>query len=354
MIRFKMIFILSLIITVHNYSQDAFDLNVSNEKITVASQNLILDTFVIYRSHINIDDIALASPVLGTYQRSASTYSFTPIVPFTDGNKYTLWLNEETLHYFTVGVPDNYDYLTVDKLFPSSQHIPANIIQWHLIFNKSVQSNDVYDHIFITDNKGDTIDQAIYHLDFPFFDDQNTQLTIHSEPYKKTGQMSQETGFMIGQTYTIHITNGLTDEKGIPMKESWSSNFSITDPDLSILQVNNWKVVNPIVNTLLPLEIQTGDLLDLVSTLHNIEIYNRETLEKVNGILSLENEESEIVFTPHLPWVKGEYEIRIYDLISDVAGNKYDKLFDEGIFTLTRADRYSEKGEHRSLYFEIK
>ena len=80
-----------------------------------------------------------------------------------------------------------------------------------------------------------------------------------------------------------------------------------------------------------------------------IQVFDKQG-NQIEGLVSLQSQESQWVFTPETYWKPGDYIIRVNTLLEDLAGNSLRRLFDVDIKT---DQAYYTEDEYIELRFSI-
>ncbi|MEB3346499.1 Ig-like domain-containing protein [Aquimarina gracilis] len=310
-------------------------------------------SFKVYKGELSEKNVHTATPILGSIISKKESSRFTPLIPFTFNQKYTVVYNG-VVDYFEINPPKDYERLSIEAIYPSSRKLPSNVLKWYIRFSKSIDQTNPYDHIHFLTASGDTIRKAILNLENALISEDRKLLTVWIDPGRqKRGLIpNQQLGavFEEGKEYSLVITQEFKDKEGIPLKQNQIHQFIITTSDRKQPNVNSWKIRSPEVGTISELKIDFKEQMDYGSMLNRITLLNPDK-KKVTGDLKLIKNESTLVLKPHKPWIKGEYEIVIDSRIEDLAGNNLNRLFDTKIVDETSKD--IDKAFY-SLFFSIK
>jgi hypothetical protein len=304
----------------------------------VAADSLVLvfdplkqSTPEFYRGDILQEDLGRQSPILGNFESKGNRLVFKPTVPLNLGQSYTM-VCEGQLEHFQVDLPDDYQRLEVEAVFPSAPEVPANILKWYLRFNRPVSPVSIYQYIHFTHQNGDTISRAVLPLTNALLNDAGTQLTLWIEPGRQKRSLgpNEKLGavFQENHSYQLSIAKALKDQNGVSMLQDWKVNFTTTSADRQSPGLNDWTLNVPNKNTNDALIIDTKDQLDFASTLAALRCIGKDG-RPVNGDFHLLENEQIISFIPSVNWLPGTYKIILAASLEDLAGNNLNRLFDQ-------------------------
>ncbi|MHA7057378.1 Ig-like domain-containing protein [Aquimarina sp. M1] len=303
------------------------------DQIVIKKTGSTTASIKVYRGEISKDDLHHSTPIIGKTVITEKEVRFIPLIPFGWDEKYTVIYNK-TIVYFSLPIPKNYEFLTVSKIYPSVTWLPANLLKWHIKFSKPVSTIQVYNYIQLVGATGDTLTRAILPLENVLVSEDGTVLTIWMEPgrQKRGLKPNQQLGeiFKNGESYHLLISREIKDNKGVPMKAGFNHNFKITTADRVKPNIDEWKINLPKINSLSNLTIKSTEPLDYGSCIDNVTVIDNQQLE-VKGSWKLLDNETVLSFTPLEPWKKDNYQILFGPTIEDLAGNNFNRLFDNKI-----------------------
>ncbi|KAA1243906.1 Ig-like domain-containing protein [Aquimarina sp. RZ0] len=332
--RIYIFFIILLIYhTSEMFAQTPLDFTFSQNEIIVPRRNAPFDELKVYRGEISGDKLFSTNAILGKIVTEDIQLRFIPVIPFGQHQKYTLFY-DGIIDYFTINIPNDYTYLTVQSIYPSDKMLPANLLKWYVRFSKPVNEAFIYDHIQFINARGDTLHNPILHIENALLSDQNTLLTIWIDPGRQKRDLSPNIKlgavFKKNNSYTLIISKKLKDHQGIPMQQNFNHQFNITEADRIQPNIDFWKIQTPKADSKADLIINCEESLDYGSSLEGVLLTN--SIEgTVPGNWKLIDHESVFVFTPADTWRSGRYTISFDKNIEDLAGNNLERLFDSDI-----------------------
>ena len=273
------------------------------------------DMLMVFRGHLTPFEIKNAQPVGGNISRTANSVKFTPILPFLTGNRYSLqW--QDKYYYFKIGAPNDYIFLKVNNVYPSSPDLPANIKRWYVKFNKNLDPESINNNIVITTSSGDTLDYAFNSFDMGSKENQLLKLTAGNERL-----------FKPGHSYHLTISGRIRDENGWSMRQDWKHTIHIKSEDITPSDPADWSIEQAKIASRMPIKIQCDKSMDYISFIAGIEILSPSG-EVLKGRWTSSSNEKNFQFAPNLPWQEGKYAVRIKDTVEDISGNYLSPFVD--------------------------
>jgi hypothetical protein len=305
----------------------------TNIQVQIKSGNNI-PQITVYRGYLSRNQLEKHNPIIGKTSLEGTTLNFKPLVPFSKILKYTLALDDD-LHYFELGLENNYNFIGVKNIYPDNKDWPANILKFHILFDKPVSITNVYDHIYFLDAEGNQLSRILLDLGQAITDSEQKSLTIWIEPGRQKRDLGPNqilgTPFEVGKAYKLIIEPSIKDKNGIPMRQPFSKDLIISDPVRTMPDPSNWNIILPENNKIQPLTIDTKTAYDFKSV--QAHVFITYDLKVIKGILRYSDQTNTITFLPNLPWTKGIYKIHVNGIIEDLAGNTPQRLFDTDLHT---------------------
>jgi hypothetical protein len=286
----------------------------------------------------------------GVYDVHTTAVSFTPRFPFSKKAEYTATFhtNALTLNYNEIYLPKSDAHsmtLTffgaveqqpdpaVLAVFPSADVLPENQLKFHIQFNSSMATGEIYNRVKLINSKGKIVEKAFLLLDQELWDNEMTVATILLDPGRiKRGlrpNMEMGTALKRNEKYTLQIDGGWRDVNGNLTKQGFQKVFTCSEPDRSMPDHESWDVLSP-VSSVSPLLIELREAMDFVILPESFIVLDGLG-HKVSGKFELRQNESTVAFTPDVEWKDGDYTLYINPLLEDLAGNNLNRLFDEDI-----------------------
>ncbi|TSE11414.1 Ig-like domain-containing protein [Aquimarina algiphila] len=332
------------------FSQTSPRFSFGKTRLTITDEFNLSNNLKVYRGQISEEELDRTHPILGTIQIDELELHFTPLVPFGWNQEYTFIYNN-TIEYFTLEIPEAYNYLAVEAIYPSAKSLPSNLLKWYVQFSHPVNEVHVYDYIRFINNQGDTLSRTTLSLENALISEDGKLLTVWIEPGRQKRDLipNKQLGpvFENDAMYQLIVLKNIKDRQGVSMQKDFTHLFKITYADRIQPSMGSFKILPPENND--DLVIFLGESMDYGSTLNSMKIINAEKQE-IYGEWQLTNNESTLIFTPKHPWKKGQYQVLIDSRLEDLAGNNLNRLFDSGVSILDKKQLCDEY----KLEFSIK
>ncbi|WP_299241533.1 Ig-like domain-containing protein [uncultured Aquimarina sp.] len=329
---FKILLVLISLMQVMYAQQSSLEFTFSKNKVLIKKDKLPEGRIVIFKGEISEDKLDSSTPILGKTIKTQEGILFTPVVPFGWNQKYTLVYNH-IIEYFKLTIPENYEPLSVTKIYPSATILPSNLLKLYIQFSKPINTTSIYNHIRFINHAGDTLSKTILPLENPLISDDKTVLTLWIEPgrQKRGLKPNQQLGPVFNkETYRLIVTKNIKDNNGVSMQKDFIHSFSIGDTDRIKPTIDDWKIDIPKTNSTSKLLIRCNESMDYGSVQDNIYIVD-SSMQEIKGTWQLLEQETILSFQPIELWKNGYYQILCNPEIEDLAGNNLNRLFDKEI-----------------------
>jgi hypothetical protein len=286
----------------------------------------------------------------GIYEIFERSVSFTPRFPFASSVRYVaeVQLEELTKNYNEVYLekkdaqPLRLEFSPiivtgptpeVVRIYPSLDVLPENILKFHIVFNTSMTRGDIMNRVKLLDDQGNLINKAFLQVDQEFWDHDMKIATILLDPgrIKRGLRPNREMGlaFTAGHKYKLIIDGEWKTSDGHVLKKSYVKEFASRGADRKKPHLNEWKI-NPPRSANNNLNITLEHAYDWVLLSDGIRIIDSKGHAVKGSIITGENEFA-LSFEPEAPWKDEEYTVLINPLLEDLAGNNFERLFDEDL-----------------------
>jgi len=275
----------------------------------------------------------------GQYERTAAGVRFAPLVPFTRGRRYAVWLRNKQLYELTIPALDAADKPRLQAIYPSTDSVPANLLKIYLRFSRSMREGQSARYVALLAANGDTLHGVFLDLQPELWNTDRTMLTLWLDPgrIKRDLQPNRRLGAPLhrGGQYQVVVSPNWTDALGAPLGKPVTKSLTVIQRDSLSPVVTSWSIRVPKSGTQQPLVVAFGESLDyylLTETLHVL----RADGTAVPGTWRIGQNETQGQFTPTLDWTAGRYRLRIENRLEDLAGNNLIRLFDRDITQRSR------------------
>lgn len=278
-----------------------------------------------FRVSVAGKDIAMP----GSYEVAGSTVRFRPRFPLQDGMAYEArWGTVTGTH--TVPKVVRTATARVERMYPSSDTLPANQLKLYLHFSVPMSRGEAWRRIHLIDDAGKEVALPFLEIEEELWDREAKRLTVLFDPGRiKRGLVPHnEVGpaLVEGRKYRIVVDGEWPDAHGTAMAEGFVKAFTVVPADRTPPTLSGWKVAAGA-----SLTVDLPEPLDAALLQRLMWVVDAKG-ERVDGEVRLENEETRWVFTPAVAWTPGNYQLVVGTILEDLAGNRIDRPFDVDSF----------------------
>ncbi len=269
-------------------------------------------------------------PIFGKVEIDDTGFTFTPIVPFTPGLEYDVYLKDR--HLARCLVPESVATTYLKHFYPTADTLPENLLKIYLEFSQPMGEGYSENHMLVTSGR-DTISQIFLPLQPELWDSTHKRLTLWLDP----GRIKRDLGpnsmwgtpLTEGKRYTIHVSRAWKDRLGRPLIRDFSKTFHVGKPDRNRPSISEWSIAVPSSNSMEPLIIDFGQPMDYSLLQECLRIFLSENEIPVS--IDVSQGESRIYLHPSEKWRAGGYNLKVASRLEDLAGNNLNRLFDRDI-----------------------
>lgn len=269
--------------------------------------------------------------IFGSYTDTGQGLRFTPLIPFTPGLKYRLWIRGKQSDIFEIPAPDSADAPLVTAIYPSGDTLPENLLKVHLYFSQPMREGQSGKYVFLIKNNRDTVEAAFLDLQPELWNPERTMLTLWLDPgrIKRDLQPNQRMGtpMQAGTRYKIAVSGDWESAGGIRLSSPSEHTFVTTQKDSLSPVPSHWQFPIPQAGTRSPFTIQFKKPLDY-SLLQEVFIIKDASGEAIQGKWQVSGAETQCTFEPRQSWKPGQYRLQIENRLEDLAGNNLTRPFD--------------------------
>lgn len=288
------------------------------------------------------------TPMLGEYATAKEGIRFSPLIPLSPGKQYEVFFKKKQIGRLSVPLPDTADAPRVVALYPSNDTLPGNLLKIYLLFSSPMREGEALRHIYLLDERTDTIPDVFLDLQPELWNEERTALTVWLDPGRiKRGLIpNQRLGnpLKAGARYTVVVNDSWKNGSGLPLKQVFTKSFFVAGRDDASPQPGQWQMRLPSAGTLQPLQIEFNEPLDLFLVQETLQVVNKQGT--IQGRITLTNKETGCSFQPAHPWQAGRYRLQVAAYLEDLAGNNLNKLFDRDV---TRQPKKEEAVAERAF-----
>ena len=292
----------------------------------------------IFQVHVESEDVRAAiglPPISGIYRVDNYCFHFLPKFPFEPGVRYRATFTpvgqKAVTSTFEIPLVKREPATVVAHIYPTADVLPDNLLKFYLYFSAPMSGGHIYEHIHLTNEKGDAVELPFLEIDEELWNSDMTRLTLFLDPgrIKRGVKPLEEIGPALqgGKQYTLTITRDWVDATGTPLKQSFEKKFTVVASDRDAPDLSQWKISEPRAGTRDPLKIDFSDPMDHALALRMIQI------ENVPGSAKITNHEKTWTLTPAEPWKAGPHRLLVQTTIEDLAGNNIGKPFEVDLFS---------------------
>jgi hypothetical protein len=272
-----------------------------------------------------------STPILGQYELTTDKIVFTPLIPFTHGKTYNVFVNGKLVEEIEIPTEIVVAVPSVAEVYPTRDTVPENLLKIYIEFSQPMKEGEALQHIALIKNDRDTLPDVFLDLQPELWNKDRTMLTLWFDPgrIKRDLQPNLKLGPPLtkGNKYTLLIKKEWEDQEGTQLMEGFRKNFITTQRDSILPDVLDWDITVPSAGTKHSLIIDFKQPMDYLVVKNAIHILDKNKKE-VFGTYDVDHGEDHLAFIPDSAWVKGDYYLQVEGRLEDLAGNNLDRLFD--------------------------
>ncbi|NBV35454.1 MAG: hypothetical protein EBR81_17115 [Proteobacteria bacterium] len=276
--------------------------------------------------------------MLGRYEHTGCIVSFTPRIPLAHGGSYRAFLRVgggETFLDYSPPAPEQKAPPRVVNIYPSASVLPANHLRFYICFDRSMRGGrEVFKHLSLVDDAGREINAPW--LEDEIWDDKSNCLILYIHPgrIKRGVDLRESAGPVLreNQDYSLMVRGEWTDLEGNKLGCDTIKKFRTAGEELGRVDLGDWKVNAPAVDTCDALTLVLGKTLDYRGVLSGLTVRGPGG-QPVDGRISVGTDEKTWSFTPFRPWLAVGYWIDVSPDLEDVAGNTPLRPFDRDLLS---------------------
>lgn len=333
--------------------------NVHIEEVNYENEKAMSVTFAtkmdVERIRVFVGEESQTS-VIGVIVSVKGKHNFTPVIPFTPGQTYTLRKkNTEVLAIFSIPERERTTAVQLVAIHPTLDTVPQNLLKMYFEFAQPMQEvGNALDYITVTNTTDGQKVQPFLRLESELWNSERTLLTLWLDPGRiKTDLIpNREKGLplMTGKRYIIAVDSSWNSKTGIPLEKKYTKTIVVGPRDDEKPDISSWKLRLQDATVGKKLYIDFGESMDAFLAKETMRVYDAN-VEEVKGEFKLENNSSRLVFTPVKHFITGDYEVSIQSKLEDLAGNNLNHLFDTD---LKKAPNQKTSKAVFSIPFEVR
>ena len=311
-----------------------------------------------------VKDTASTPPVIGRYALSRDRVRFEPRFPFAAGVAYRVEVDTTgrrggplLTHRFALPWVAHARTTRVTGVYPSAGRVPSNLLRWYVETSAPMEPGNALQHVHLMDEAGREVQGAFLALDQELWDPSRRRLTLLFDPgrVKRGVRTNVESGapLVAGRRYRLAIDDGWTDGNGAQLASGFEHAFDVGEADRRSPDPNRWRLTTPPPGTRVALQVSFGEPLDHALAARTLTVLDAGGTP-VPGSMALAEGDSIWTFTPAVPWVTGDYSLRVVGALEDVAGNNIVRVFDVDRRTDSAGVDRAVAGSTRSVPFRVR
>jgi hypothetical protein len=271
--------------------------------------------------------------MFGAYTRNDTAVIFHPVIPFTRGLHYEIWVNEKLTEEIIIpGLPAN-EVPRVVGVYPMQDTVPVNILKIHIHFSKPMQEGQASQKLILIKNNRDTVNSAFLELQGELWNKERDMLTVWFDPgrIKRHLQPNMTMGPPLEEnTNYLLLIKDWQDTHGASLASEYRWEFVTGARDDTSPALSRWKIKAPPAGDFVPLVIDSDEVLDYVLLTSTIQIVDVSGAA-VAGKVVVDKNQKMVLFIPAQEWKPGEYKLSVEARLEDLAGNNLNRLFDNDL-----------------------
>lgn len=268
-------------------------------------------------------------PVIGDYLFQDDKIIFKPIIAFTRGLKYQVYVRNELIEEIEIQAVHSTIAPKIVAVYPALDTLPENLLKFYIAFSKPMQEGNALSNIHLIKDGHDTLSSVF--LDMELWNNERTILTLWLDPgrIKRDLQPNKLLGPPLkkGSYYQLLIGKHWQDGEGILLKQDFIKKFFTGPHDSISPDEQAWNIDAPKAKTKEYLKISFNESLDHVLAENTISVSDANDNE-VKGKLKVNDQGTILHFFPDMEWKQGIYILQIESRLEDLSGNNLDRLFD--------------------------
>ena len=116
------------------------------------------------RQLLTIRLINQETAIAGSYQPSDSGVIFEPLIPFTRGLRYTIWLRNKPLGEISIPIVGAESKPVLLAIYPTQDSLPNNLLKIYLHFSQPMRESQSKQYVHLVKNGTDTLSEVFLDL----------------------------------------------------------------------------------------------------------------------------------------------------------------------------------------------
>jgi len=267
--------------------------------------------------------------IAGTYQLTTTELVFEPIIPFTRGMSFEIFVRNHLVDHFNIEAVNG--TTTLLSIYPRIDTVPENLLKIYLLFSHPMSEGHALDYVSLKNDQGDSLPQSFLNLRQELWNDDRTILTLWLDPgrIKRDLHPNKLLGppLQKGHRYQIIVAANWPDQQGRLLEREYVKKILVASRDTISPTVKDWTIIAPHSLTKDSLVLDLHETLDFFLLQHSISCVRADN-RVLRGMVSVSVNASKFVFKPQDPWIPGHYKFRVESRLEDLAGNNLNRPFE--------------------------
>ncbi len=297
---------------------------------------------VTFRTEMDVEQLRIfigeesQQSVIGVIVSEDTQHHFTPVIPFTPGEAYTVRM-ADTLVMASFRIPERavVPPNEILAIYPKVDTVPENLLKMYIAFKEPMQEvGNALDFIQVINVTDSTEVQPFLRLESELWNSNHTVLTVWLDPGRiKTDLIpNREKGLPLtaGKRYRMTIDSTWRSREGEPLQQRYTKHFDIGPRDDRKPDMRDWQLRIQKEDSTKSLYFDFKEPMDAYLALETIQLLDMDD-RPINGHFKRTDRESVVRFVPDEEWQSPEIKIRVQSRLEDLAGNNLNRLFDTRI-----------------------
>lgn len=268
---------------------------------------------------------------------AAHTLQIEPAVSLTPGHTYVAVFDGPRISpalprlsaEYTLPLPSGESPVRVSGVYPTQAELPANLLKLYVHFSGPMAAGGVFDHVRLLDSRGEPVSQAFREVELWADDHRRLTLWISPGRIKRALGLSEGLGPVLqpGRQYTVEITPGLRDQRGLPLVRPFRRVFRTVGFDRTQPTLQTWQIDAPGPGSREPLRVRFPEVMDHAMAGRVLALETSGGM-RVAGVPSASDDGRSWSFLPAQPWTTGDYTLVADGDLEDLAGNSLLRPFE--------------------------
>ena len=280
-------------------------------------------------------------PLAGAYDVEGDVLVFHPSYPIASGVHYRAvfrppWGGATIEKTFDGPRQDRTPSTLVERVYPSADVLPSNLLRLYIYFSAPMSRGESARYIHVLDENGKVLQgsQAVFLPGEELWDPNYKRLTMTFDPGRIKRGLTSNTNIgppiADGKHYTLVIDRDWPNAHGAPLVEGFRKSFRGGPAQRNPPDPKEWRLIAPKTGTLNALVADFPTMMNYPLLQRMLQV--RGPHGNLTGTVSIDRQETQWRFTPHVQWKTGDYHLVVDTAIEDLAGNHVGQPFDIDTF----------------------